>query len=216
MANLVKVSTYQGMTAMVNPDNPSFSNFLRGRAKSRFIEVYAIVSDGTKQWREQFKVSSMKVAEEQVKEVLQFFNDTRRPEPPVEKERHFVSLYIEEPEVARYEDDYGMSGWLDPEGVFHPCGFGRHVEYVLELLNSDLDAPFKSAHSGEIMEFAENQHIPMSNTEQSSGAFISILGDLTPPQVEWFNLFFFKLSSVQKSAVTKAAKEQGIQLKYDW
>lgn len=214
MTQLVEVRTYQRVRAMVNPSNPAFDHYTG--QKNRHIKVHAIITDGTKSWREQFKVSNKKLAAEQVKEVIQFFNDTRLPDPPMEKERSFVELYIEDKEVARYEDDCGMSGWLDPEGVFHPCGFGEHVKYALDLLNQDLDAPFKPAYSDEMHELSENQHISMSNGEQSVGGFISILGQLTPPQVVWFNRFFFKLSPTQRRVLTSKAKEQGMELKYAW
>jgi hypothetical protein len=210
----VLISTYQRMTALVDPDNPAFSGHFKGKPK-KHTEVYAIISNGVTQWREKFKVSSLKVAEEQIKEVLQFFNDTRRPEHPMEKERSFVEFYQEDEEVSRHEDDYGMSGWLDPDGVFHPCGFGEHVKYALDLFN-DEDNRWKNVGSDEMEELATNQHIPLSNGEQSTGGFISILGQLTPPQVTWFNRFFYKLSSTQKTALSRAAKGQGIQLKYHW
>jgi hypothetical protein len=209
-----KVVTYQGMTAMVNPKNPGFNNYTK--RNNKYIEVHAIISDGTKAWREKFKVSFLSKAEEQIKEVIQFFNDTRRLEPPIEKERFFVEMYIEDEEVARYEDDKGMSGWLDPDGVFHPCGFGQHVDYALEIINKDADF-FTPVHSDEMEDLAQNSHIPMSVVGQSTGSFVSILGQITPPQVDWFNRFFFKLCPrTQRQKVISAAEKQGIKLKYEW
>lgn len=213
MSQLVEVRTYQRMRAMVNPKNPSFDSYTGERNRS--IEVHAIISDGTKSWRESFKVSNKSVAEEQIREVIKFFNDTRLSDPPMEKERAYVGLYNEEEEVAQYEDDRGMSGWLDPEGVFHPCGFGEHVQYALDLYNRGQEQ-WKSCSTDEMESLLENQHISMSNGEQSNGGFISILGKLTLPQIEWFNRFFFKLSPTQRWTVVKVAREQGIELKYDW
>lgn len=210
----VKVSTYHGMTAFVNPSNPGFSSYFRGK-RVKSVEVYGLITDGTKSWRESFKVSNKKAAAQQIAEVIQFFNETRRPDDK-EKERTFVGLYEEDKEVARYPDDCGMSGWLDPEGVFHPCGFGEHVQYALEIFNNEESTSFRPCYKEEMDELALNQHIPMSTEDMSSNSFISILGKLTPSQVEWFNRFFYKLSSAQRTAVARAAKEQNIQLKYDW
>lgn len=110
-----------------------------------------------------------------------------------------------------------MSGWLDPDGIFHPCGFGDHVKYALELLNrEEAQKGWTSASTDEMEELMMNQHISMSNGEQSTGGFISILGNITSQQVDWFNRFFYKLSGSQKATLTRIAQEQGIKLKYDW
>jgi hypothetical protein len=209
--NLVEVTTYERMPAMVNPDNPAFSGYFR-RPTPKHLEVFAIIDNGSRSWREKFKVSSKKVSEEQIKEVIQFFNDTRR-DKTLEKERTFVSLYHECEEVARYEDDQGMSGWLDPQGVFHPCGFGEHVKFALDILNKD-EEHYRG--SDEVGELVSNQYIPMSVMHLSTNGFISILGELTPEQITWFDMFFFKLAPSQRSTLTREAKKQGIKLKYDW
>lgn len=215
---LVEVTTYHQMTAKVNPDNPGFAHFFR-RPSPPYVEVYAVVGDGVMTWREKFKVTSLDVAEEQIKEVIQFFNDTRRPEEK-ERERTFLHIYTEDEEVSIYEDDAGMSGWLDPDGVFHPCGFGEHVEYAMNIVlkehMEDASRPLRNGKE-EVNNLIINQHIPMSVSNLSSGSFISILGRLTPPQVDWFNRFFFKLCPrTQRPVVVQAAREQGIKLKYDW
>jgi hypothetical protein len=215
MSNLMRVRTYHNMYAEVNSDNPCF-NFHTGR-NLPFIEVFAICGDN-REWREKFKVTSHELAESQIKEAIQFFNDTRRPdEQGIEKERKFICLYIEDEEVAWRTDNDGMSGWLDPEGIFHPCGFGEHTVYALNLINKEEEKNgWKNANTDEMEVLMENQHISMSVMEQSTGSFMSILGQLTPPQVEWFDRFFYKLAPTQRSTLSDKAKEQGIKLKYEW
>jgi hypothetical protein len=206
------------MMTRVNSDNPNFAHWFR-RPVPTHIEVFAIVTDGVHTWREKFKASSLDVAEEQIKEVVQFFNNTIMPDEN-ERERSFVCLYTDDEEAARYKDDIGMSGWLDPEGKFHPCGFGEHSEYavriMLEELERDESAPLRGAKE-QVGRLTKNQHIPMSVSHLSSGSYIAILGQLTQAQVDWFNRFFYKLCPItQRPAVVRAAKEQGVKLKYDW
>ncbi|RPK19989.1 hypothetical protein [Paenibacillus xylanexedens] len=205
------VSVY-GKRATVNKKNPSFNTWT-GEENS-YVLVQAICGDETGEWREQFKVTSLAVAEEQIREVIQFFNDTR-VYPDKERERHFVSLYAEDEEVRRYRDDGGLSGWLDPNGTFHPCGFGEHVKYALDFAEK-AGEEFRVMGSEDIEKLNANQHIPMSLNGQSASSFIGILADLTAPQIEWFNRFFFKLAPMQRSVVCKKAKEQGVKLKYQW
>lgn len=205
MSRLVTVHVY-GATAQVNPGNPNFD--FHTRRSNPYIETFAIIGNEKGQWREKFKVSSMSVAEEQIKEVIKFYNDTITS--PHDKPRHFVELYHEDEEVTMYKDDAGMSGWLDPDGVFHPCGFGEHVKYALEMEEKLLDG------NQAIDTVAANQHIAMSVSEQSSFSHIGILADLTSKQIEWFNRFFYKLSPAQRTELSNKAKEQGIQLKYMW
>ena len=128
----MRVSIY-GKTAEVNGDNPAFYGY--SGKNERYIEVKGMISDGTKTWRENFKVTSLDVAQKQILEVIQFFNDTMHHG---ERPRSFVEFYHEDKEVARYKDNEGMSGWLDPEGIFHPCGFGEHIIYAEVIVGARL------------------------------------------------------------------------------
>jgi len=207
------VQTYHRMRAEVNPENPNFEGYTGIRKKN--AERWAVVTNGVKTWRELFKIASDYSAEEQVKEVLQFFNDTRRPEMK-EKERIFVGFYEEPEHVAKWADDEGMSGWLDPEGVFYPCAFGEHTSYAVQLFDRENRDVWTSGRD-EMRNLTLNQHIPMSTWESSSQGYIAILGDLTEKQVDWFNQFFFKLCPrTQRGVVADKAQEQGIKLKFDW
>lgn len=197
----MKILVY-GKEATINPENPSF-NYRTG-LDLPFIEVKAVIKDNSKKWKETFKVTSLEKAEEQIKEVIQFFNDTLTGS---EREREFASLWFDDEEASQFKDGNGMSGWLNPEGEFFPCGFGEHNIYAMNTMqeyNEDLEV------------FAENQHIPMSVNDQSSFSHIGILGQITEPQLKWFNRFFDKLSSNQKSILSRKCKEQDLQLDFDW
>lgn len=187
----------------VSKDNPSFNFWLDQDLP--FIKVKAVITDKERRWKEVFKVTSLERAEEQVLEVIQFFNDTR-PFPD-EKERHYVGLYLESEELMNVPDDNGMSGWLNPAGEFFACGFGEHSRYAKEIMRN---------HQARSKDAADNDHIPMSHYEQSSFSHMAILGKITIPQEEWLNLWFDKLSPVQKAVVKNAFEEQGLKLDYDW
>ena len=197
----MQVTVYDQETT-VNPKNPAF-NYLTG-FDNPYIEVKAVIKDSQKQWKETFKVTNMEAAEQEVREVIQFFNNTLRP---YEKEREFVSLWIEDEEVSRYKDKEGMCGWLNPEGEFFPCGFGEHNLYALNVLQK---------YEDDLSIIAQNQHIPMSVDEQSSFSHIGIFGEITEKQLAWFNRFFDKLSSKQKGTVVKMLEEQGRKLDFEW
>lgn len=195
-----KVWVYNNRVEVDNT-NPSFNYWLNQDLP--FIEIKAVISDGTKKWKEKFKVTNIMIAEKQVKQVIEFFNATR-PHPD-DLERKYISLYLESEELMKFKDDEGMSGWLNPEGEFFACGFGEHVVYASEMMERM-----------EVDELAENNHVPMSHDSSSSYSHIGILGKLTEKQIEWFDLWFDKLSSEQKSGVKKAYEEQGIEMEYAW
>lgn len=71
----------------VNESNPSF-DYLTGE-KNKFINVKAIIKNEKTQWEEDFKVGSEILAEQHVKEVIQFYNDTLRPQ---ELPREYIRL----------------------------------------------------------------------------------------------------------------------------
>lgn len=195
--------TVYDKTIDVNINNPAF-NYLTGVNKP-YIEVKAVIRDEKKKWKETFKVSSEEKAAEQIQEVIQFFNDTLQPR---ETPREFVSVWIEDEELSQYKDKEGMSGWLDPNGIFHPCEFGEHGIYAREKLQI-----FEQNVSDVL---AQNQHIPMSVDERSHHSNIAIFGVITQEQLNWFNRFFDKLSFTQKSTVQNKTKEQGLSLEYEW
>lgn len=71
----------------VNENNPSF-DYLTGE-NNKFINVKAIIKNEKTQWEEDFKVGSKILAEQHVKEVIQFYNYTLRPQ---ESPREYVKL----------------------------------------------------------------------------------------------------------------------------
>jgi len=192
-----------GIKVEYSDQNPALS-YLR-RNYLPYIEVKALIRNEKQVFREKIKVSNLEVAEQQIKEVMDFYNQTLQHG---ELEREFVELWLEDEEVSTYEDDEGMIGWLDPKGNFFPCQFGEHVLYANQLL--------QRIRKEDIDTLAENQHIPMSIDEKSNYEHIGILSDITPEQVDWFNRFFDKLSRMQKSAVMSALEKQGEKLEFAW
>lgn len=202
---MVTVKVY-GKTAEVNETNPNFNFHTNQNLPFINVEVLIGDEDGSRIWKETIKATNLEEAERQGQELITFFNDTIQKG---EKRRGFFGFYQEDEEVAKYKDEEGVSGWLNPEGQFYPCGFGEHSRYareVLEIMDIDVDSE----------DVANDGHIPMSCNEQSTLSHIGILGDITESQLEWFNRFFYKLSSSQKSDLKKAVEKQGLKLKYNW
>jgi len=71
----------------VNENNPSF-DYLTGE-NNKYISIKAIIKNEKIQWEEDFKVGSNELAEQHIKEVIQFYNDTLRPQ---ELQREYVKL----------------------------------------------------------------------------------------------------------------------------
>lgn len=201
---MVTVSIY-GKVVEVSETNPAF-NFHTGRSLP-YIITFAIVGDGERIWREDFKVSNPEVAEEQIREVIQFFNDTTREG---ERGRIFHEMYVENKELQAYEDEQGMSGWLSPTGKFYPCGFGEHSIFAMKVLENKYEYDVSSDIA------RQNSFIPMSVDERSEFSHLSINEGITPEQMEWFNKFFYKLSRMQKGILSRACDQQGLKMKYDW
>lgn len=85
--NLKTISVYNNKVN-VDESNPSFNYWLGQELP--YIKVKAIISDGEKKWKETFKVTSLELAEKQIREVITFFNNTR-PHPN-DLERTYISL----------------------------------------------------------------------------------------------------------------------------
>ena len=198
---MMNVNVY-GKNVTINSDLPAF-NYLT-KEERPFVIVHAYIKSQKGFWKEAFKVSSADpiVAKDEIQEIIQFFNDTIRTG---EAERTLDSLVKPDPEVDRFEDGQGLTGWLDPKGEFHACAFGCHSVYAMELEEREGSDALES-----------NQHIPMSEFDQSGSQFISIMGEITDAQLEWFNRFYYKLSMSQRVVVEKKVKEQGKKLKYTW
>ena len=71
----------------VNENNPRF-DYLTGE-NNKYISIKAIIKNEKIQWEEDFKVGSNELAEQHIKEVIQFYNDTLRPQ---ELQREYVKL----------------------------------------------------------------------------------------------------------------------------
>lgn len=185
-----------------NENLPAF-NYITGR-NLPFIEVKAVIK-GYQKYKEVFKVSSMETAEEEIKEIIDFFNASLTQG---EREREFISLFIEDEEVAKYNDNEGMTGWLDPSGKFFPCEEGEHSLYAYEITNR-MDQEGRK-------ELEINQHIPMSKGDLDGKPYLFISGKLTPEQVVWLNRFFDKLCRCQKGTVKMEMEKQGFSLDFPY
>lgn len=64
--------------------------------------------------------------------------------PLISKKRTYYDNF----EFCEFEVDQYVSGWLDPQGNFYPCKWGKHTSYIYDLL----------AEKGQIEEFWECKH----------------------------------------------------------
>ena len=96
----------------------------------------------------------------------------------------------------------GLTGWLDPEGVFHPCGFSEHSEYAQKILESynTWDAYDRIRD--------EKLYIPMGGDydENDAYVFLNIDNDklepiITDKQKKWFDDNFHRLAKGQQEMV---------------
>lgn len=195
----MRTVTVYGKQAEVNEHNPSFNIHLGSNLP--YVMVKAIMGDERGKWVEPIKVSSLENAEQEGKEVIQFYNDTLQQG---ERIRKFHGLHQEDADVSSYEDREGMTGWLTPQGEFIPCKFGEHAVYANQFM--------ENATSEERM--VENQYIPMSEDSRSKYSHITILAELTSEQMDWFNRFYYKLSWIQNRMVQDAFKKQNKTLKW--
>lgn len=183
----------------VNENNPSF-NYLTG-LEHKFIQVKALIKNEKSEWIEKIKVSSINEAEQQVKEVIKFYNDTIVE--PNDLEREFIKLCLEDEEQVKYEDGEGFTGWLTPEGEFLPCKFGEHWKVANELTKSNKEDIRQ--------QIEKNQYISMYNGEYGGKSeYVTILGELTEHQIKWFKRFADKFTLRQKLCIETAFKEQGL------
>lgn len=73
------IKYYRGQQKIeVNENNPSF-DYLTGE-KNKFVNIKATIKNEKSQWEEDFKVGSEILAEQHIKEVIQFYNNTLRPQ----------------------------------------------------------------------------------------------------------------------------------------
>lgn len=96
----------------------------------------------------------------------------------------------------------GLTGWLDPKGVFHPCEYGEHRYFAEEIIN---DYPFTSYDR--LRE--EKLFIPMGSmwNEKDSYVFLNIDQKklepiLTDEQRKWFDDNLDRLDEGQKQMVS--------------
>lgn len=82
------IINYRGKPTEVNEYNPSF-NYLTGN-NIPYIEVEARFGNEVREWKETINVSSLKNADKEIKEVIDFFNNTRSE---YESIRKYVGLW---------------------------------------------------------------------------------------------------------------------------
>lgn len=94
----------------------------------------------------------------------------------------------------------GLTGWLDPKGVFHPCEYGEHRYFAEEIIG---DYPFTSYDRLRDEKF----YIPMGTNFNDDGyVFLSIDKDklepiITDEQKKWFDENFKRLDKGQQRMV---------------
>ena len=93
----------------------------------------------------------------------------------------------------------GLTGWLDPEGEFHPCNYGEHNKFAEKIIDS------YGAYSRLRDELL---YIPMGAAfnEKESYVFINIDSEkaeplITQKQKEWFDKNFSRLAKGQQEMV---------------
>ena len=93
----------------------------------------------------------------------------------------------------------GLTGWLDPQGVFHPCEYGKHNEFAMEIVDS----------YGAYEQLKTQFYIPMGADfdEDKSYVFINIDHDkleplITDEQKKWFDDNFERLAKGQQQMVS--------------
>lgn len=94
----------------------------------------------------------------------------------------------------------GLTGWLDPEGVFHPCGYGEHHLFAHKIMDGG-----SPSISYDRLRF-ERMYIPMGSSNRENGSYIFINIDkgkplVTDKQKKWLKENFDKLDRMQKIMV---------------
>lgn len=94
----------------------------------------------------------------------------------------------------------GLTGWLDPEGVFHPCEYGEHRDYAMDIIDS-FNAYDKLRY--------EEYYIPMGADYDEDRAYVFLNIDqeklepiITDKQRKWFDDNFDRLAKGQKEMVS--------------
>ncbi|MFE8701044.1 hypothetical protein ACFYKX_10535 [Cytobacillus sp. FJAT-54145] len=99
----------------------------------------------------------------------------------------------------------GLSGWLDPEGQFHPCSYGRHHEFAqdeMERLANLGDYPYES-----VDQLRERSYIPMGGSSTGWYVFLPINHETYKPMVSkaqyaWFQTHWHELDAEQQEMVS--------------
>jgi hypothetical protein len=96
----------------------------------------------------------------------------------------------------------GLTGWLDPEGIFHPCDYGEHSIFAQEVID---DYPYSAYDRLRYEKF----FIPMGSLWDESRSYVFINIDekiiepiITEEQRKWFVENFNKLDLGQKEMVS--------------
>lgn len=95
----------------------------------------------------------------------------------------------------------GLTGWLDPSGVFHPCRYGKHSVLAMEVMDSDY--PYTSCDRLK----EDHNYIPMGVCpDGDSYVFLNIDQKqlkpiITDEQIKWFEQHLNELDDEQKEMV---------------
>lgn len=99
---------------------------------------------------------------------------------------------IEDTSFPYHKENFGLSGWLTPNGEFYKCEHGEHWKFANEYLNHDKDG------------LQELQYISMGSIgydfEKSSHLFMPRDG-LTEEQNNWFKTNYKYLDEEQKKII---------------
>jgi hypothetical protein len=187
-----------GNRVSVNENNPSFNYWLNQDLP--YIEVKAIITDGTRTWRENIKVSNIKMAENQCKEVIEFFNNTRPNKSDLC--RKFLGIHTESKTIPEKQDNEGLCGWLTPKGEFIENDIGEHGRFVQQFFNE----PIKPKHYTEIY---RKGFIRLADRLTED---VNINSKLTTEQITWIRKNIDLFSEGQKSILKREFKKQGLEL----
>lgn len=101
--------------------------------------------------------------------------------------------------------EYGLSGYLSPDGTWYPCGYHEHGEKareITEIYKLDLSDSNLIAMGGDFVKFGT---APWTNKEGCNmcHVFMNIDQELTDVQISWLEQNLVYATDIQRDSVYK-------------
>lgn len=104
----------------------------------------------------------------------------------------------------------GLSGFLTPDGTFHPCAYQEHRELAVKLVEQ-YQIDFTDGDSNHIPNFIKFGCLPWVDKSGNSGCHVFSQSKPTEKQETWLLQHLERMTEVQQRIVLGALEKTGIE-----